>query len=161
VALLSERRLKPHERFFIPIYHFYQTELFLGRKCGIAVALRKGIPHKPVDLPPLVSVETTRICIPIGNSEVLLAAVQKSPGHAWNDADIIERLRFIRKSLLAGDLNAEHLFWNSVVSNPSDEKLLDLLHINEHHSVPLVTFLHEMVMCWILLHKRLSAVNLK
>jgi hypothetical protein len=54
---------------------------------------------------------------------VLLPAVDKS--------DIIERLRFRRKSLLAGDLNAKHPFWNSIVSNPSDEKLLDLLHANE------------------------------
>jgi hypothetical protein len=41
---------------------------------------------------PLVSIEATGVCIPTGNSEVLLAAVCKSPGHAWNDADIIELL---------------------------------------------------------------------
>jgi hypothetical protein len=49
---------------------------------------------------------------------VLLAAVYKSPGHAWNDADIIKLLSFRHKSLLAGNLNA------------SGAKLLDLLHIN-------------------------------
>jgi hypothetical protein len=38
----------------------------------------------PCDLPPLVSVEATGVCIPIGNSEVLLAAVYKSPGRAWH-----------------------------------------------------------------------------
>jgi hypothetical protein len=43
-----------------------------------------------VNLPPLVSVEATAVCIPIGNSEVLLAAVCKSPGRAWSDADITE-----------------------------------------------------------------------
>jgi hypothetical protein len=50
--------------------------------------MRKGIPHNLADLPPLVSTETTEVCLPIGNSEMLLAALFKSPGHAWNDTDI-------------------------------------------------------------------------
>jgi hypothetical protein len=32
VTVLSETRLTPHERFFIPNYHFYQTDPFPGRK---------------------------------------------------------------------------------------------------------------------------------
>jgi hypothetical protein len=37
----------------------------------------------------------------------------------------------MNKCILAGDLNAEHPFWNSAVSNPSGEKLLQMLDINE------------------------------
>jgi hypothetical protein len=62
---------------------------------------------------------------------VLLAAVCKSPGHAWNDADITELLSFRHKSLPAGNLNAKHPFWNSAISNTSGAKLLNLLHVNE------------------------------
>jgi hypothetical protein len=93
--------------------------------------VRKGILHIHGYLPPLVSIEATGLCIPIGNSEVLLAAVCKFPGHAWNDTDISELLSFRHKSLFAGDLNAKHPFWNSVVSNPSGPKLLNLLHLNK------------------------------
>jgi endonuclease/exonuclease/phosphatase family metal-dependent hydrolase len=82
-------------------------------------------------LPPLNSVEATGVCIPIGNSQVLLSAVYKLPGSAWSDAEIIELLGFRRKSILAGDLNAKHPFWNSAVSNPSREKLLELFDVNE------------------------------
>jgi hypothetical protein len=32
VAVLSETHLKPHERFFIPNYHFYQTDRFQEEK---------------------------------------------------------------------------------------------------------------------------------
>jgi hypothetical protein len=106
VALLSETHLKPHERFFISNCRFYQTDRYPGRKGGTAAAVRKGIPHNHVDLPPLVSVEATGVCIPIGNSEVLFAAAYKSPGRVWCDADNIELLSFRRKSILAGDLNA-------------------------------------------------------
>jgi hypothetical protein len=79
--------------------------------------------HSPQPCRPasLVSIEATGVCIPIGNSEVLLAAVCKSPGHAWNDADITELLNFRHMSLLAQDLNAKYPFLNSVVSNPSGE----------------------------------------
>jgi hypothetical protein len=131
VALLSETHLKPHEKFFIPNYHFYRTDRFPGRKGGTAVAVRKGIPHSYVDLPPLVLVEATGVFIPILNSEVLLAAVYKSPGCAWSDADTRELLNLRHKLVLTGDLNAKHPFWNSAVSNPSGEKLLELFDSSE------------------------------
>jgi hypothetical protein len=131
VSLLSQTHLKPHESFFIPNYHFYRTDRFPGRKGGTAFAVRKGIPHSHVDLPPLVSVEATGVCIPVLNSEILLAAVYKSPGRAWSDADTRELLNLRHKLVLAGDLNAKHPFWNSEVSNPSGEKLLELFASSE------------------------------
>jgi hypothetical protein len=84
---------RPHERFFILNYHYYRTDHYPGRKGRTAIGIRKGIPYINVDLPPLVSVEATGVYIPIGNSEVLLAAVYKSPGRAWSDADITELLK--------------------------------------------------------------------
>jgi hypothetical protein len=116
-ALFSEAYLKPHERFIT-----LSDRPLPGKK--------RCIPHNHAYLPPLVSIEATGVCIPI-NSEVLLVTVCKSSGHAWNDADITELLSFIRKSILAGDLNAKHPFWNSVVCNPLGAKLLSLLHVNE------------------------------
>jgi hypothetical protein len=62
--------------------------------------------------------ESAGICIPICSSEVRLAAVYTSPGHAWNDADITGLLSFRHKSLTTGNLNAKHPFWNIVVSKP-------------------------------------------
>jgi hypothetical protein len=131
VALFSETHLKSHERFFIPNYQFIEPNATQARKGGTAVEVRKGIAHNIVDLPPLVSAETTGVCIAIGNSEVLLAAVYKSPGRAWSDADITELLSFRRKSILPGDLNAKHPFLNSAVSTPSGEKLLELFDVSQ------------------------------
>jgi hypothetical protein len=82
VALLSETHLKPHERFCIPKYCIYQTDCFPGRKGGAAVAVRKGVCHNYIDLPPLISVEATGVWKPIRNSELLLVALCKSPGSA-------------------------------------------------------------------------------
>jgi exonuclease III len=107
VALFSETQLKSHERFFIPNFQIYRINHYQGRKGGTAVAVRKAIHHNHVDLPPLVSIEATGVGTLVGNSEVLLAAVYKSPGRAWSDADITELLSFRRRSILAGDLNAK------------------------------------------------------
>jgi hypothetical protein len=82
-------------------------------------------------LTPLVSVEATGVYMLIDNSEILLAAFYKSSGHAWIEADIIELLSFRHKSILTDDLNAKHPCWNSVVSNLSGKKLLDLFDVNE------------------------------
>jgi hypothetical protein len=80
VALLSETHLKPHERFSIRNYHIYQNDRHPGAKGGTAFAVRKGIPHSYVDLPPLISIKATGFCIPVGKTEIILAAVYRSPG---------------------------------------------------------------------------------
>jgi hypothetical protein len=116
VTLFSETHLKPHERFNIPGYHIYRMDSYLEIKGGTAVAVRKGIPKKHVDLHPLISVEATGSCIPIGNQEILLAAIYKCPGRNWNHADITELLSVRYKCIFAGDLNAKHPSWSSAIS---------------------------------------------
>jgi hypothetical protein len=68
MAVFLETCLKPHERFYIPIYHFYQNDCHLGRKDGTAIAIRIGILHNHAGLPPLIPAEATGVCIPTGNT---------------------------------------------------------------------------------------------
>jgi hypothetical protein len=77
----------------------FQIITFIGltasreEKAELPLQLEKAFPITMyVDMPPLVSIEATGVCISIGNSEVLLAAIYKSPGHVLNAADIIELL---------------------------------------------------------------------
>jgi hypothetical protein len=102
VALFSETHLKPRMMICIPNDHIYRYDRYGGHKGATAVAVKKGIPHTYVDLLPLLSVEKTAVCIPIGNTEMLLASVYKSPLRAWRDADITELLNFRAKSILVG-----------------------------------------------------------
>jgi hypothetical protein len=105
------------------------TEREDEHKDGTAVAVKKDMPHTCVDLLPLLLVDAAEVCVPIGNTEMFLASVYKSPRKLWSDTDITELLRFRNKSILAGDLNAEHPILNSKVSNPSGLKLLELFVI--------------------------------
>jgi hypothetical protein len=97
------------------------------KKSGTTVAVRKGIPHIHVYLPPLVSVEAIGVCIPMVMVKYCLQMfinLQTEPGV------MPELLSFRRKSILAGGLNAKNLFWNSIISNNSGMKLFNLQHIN-------------------------------
>jgi hypothetical protein len=131
VALFSETHLKPHERFSIQNYHFYRNVRQSGRKGGIAVAVKKRHPPQSFRSTSPHLREATGVCIPIGNREILLAAVYKSSGSTRIDADIAELLNLRRKCILAGDLNAKHPSWNSAFSNPSGGKLLQLFDRND------------------------------
>jgi hypothetical protein len=62
-------------RFYIPNHDIYWTDRQDWHIDRTATGVKKGIPHTIADLPPLLSVEATRVCIPIGNTEMLLAAV--------------------------------------------------------------------------------------
>jgi hypothetical protein len=93
VAILSaETHLKPHERFSVRNYHIHRTDCHPGLKGGTAIAVGKGILHTHV-APLPVSIKATEICVSIGNKEILLAAVYKTPGPTWSDADVIWALK--------------------------------------------------------------------
>jgi hypothetical protein len=116
VALFSGTHLKPHKRLHIPNYNFYLIDLHPGREGSGDVAVRQGVPHNHADLPPLMSIQPTGVCIPNGDSDILLAAVYISAGRGWIDENITELLNFRNKCILAGDLNAKRLVRNSRAS---------------------------------------------
>jgi hypothetical protein len=87
-ALFSETHLKPHERFYIPKHDIYRTDRGDRHNGGTVFAVKKTIPHTCIDLAPLLSVEATGFCIPIGNTEMFLTTVYKSPQRLCSDADI-------------------------------------------------------------------------
>jgi hypothetical protein len=118
VALISEARLKPYMRFCISNYGIYWIDRHGRQKGGTSVEVNKDIPHTYVNLPSFLSVEATGICIPIGNTEMLLAAVYKSPQKVWSDKVVTEFLYIRNKFILAGDLNANHPIWKSKIQIP-------------------------------------------
>jgi hypothetical protein len=58
-----------------------------GKKAELPLSVKRGII-------PLLSVEATGVCIPIGNTEMLLAALYKPPQRLWSDKDITKLFGF-------------------------------------------------------------------
>jgi hypothetical protein len=127
-ALLSETYLKPHERFYIPNYHFYWNYRLPWRNGGTAVSVRKVIPHNHLLSASAYfnrshrglhtdwqywSATSSRLYVPRPRLEYR---------HRW---------AFRHNWLLAEDLNGKHLFRNNVFSIPPGTTLLNLLHVNE------------------------------
>jgi hypothetical protein len=81
-------------RFFVPEYDIYRTD----RQGETTVAVLTGIPHTCMDLSLPLSLEAKGVCIPTTNTEMLVAAVHKSPQGLWNDTDITEVLGFRNNS---------------------------------------------------------------
>jgi hypothetical protein len=97
-------------RFCIPKYDIYRTDREDRHKDETAAAVEKPIPHTCFDLPPFLLVEATRVCIPIGNTEMYLSAAYKSPQRLWSHTGTTGLSGFRNKSVLACDLNADILF---------------------------------------------------
>jgi hypothetical protein len=74
VFLLSQTNVISHGRFLISNNHFYRTGRFPGKKEGNCVVVKKRNSPYRADLPFLVSIEATGVCIRIGNCEMLFAA---------------------------------------------------------------------------------------
>jgi len=150
VALLSETHVKPHDMFYIPNYQLYWTDHFLGIKGRTATAFRNDIAHTHVALPPLVWEEVTRVCILIGSSKVLFAAVNKFTGHTWIDRDITELLSLWNKFLLVDDLNAKNsvgvVKFQTLQMKNYWNYLIKITFKFQHHNVLLIILLKEMVM---------------
>jgi hypothetical protein len=54
-----------------------------------------------VDLPPVISVESAGVYIPIWKNEILLAAVHKSPCRTGRNTNVVEPLGFRNKCAVA------------------------------------------------------------
>jgi hypothetical protein len=142
---------------------FYWTDRYQGRSDETSVAVRKGVAHNNTELPPLASVEGTGVLeqdpalahketVRSYKTLVYIACIcLQVSGPARCDADITELWSFIRKSILAGDLNAKHPFRKSAVSNPSCENLMTLFELSKFEmsapQCPTHYSLREMVTC--------------
>jgi hypothetical protein len=99
---------KSHERFFIPNYHFHWTTS-QEEKEEILLQLEKHS-HNHVAPTPFKK--------PQGSAYRLVIVKRYLQQSTVSHQDI----SFRYKSLLAGDMNTKHPFWNSVVANPSGMK---------------------------------------
>jgi hypothetical protein len=114
-------------RFYFTKYVIYQAPHEDEQKGGTAIAIKKGIPHTRIDLPPFLSEEATGVCIPIGNIDICRIAVYKSLQRLWSDTDITELLGLRNKSILEGDLNKVHPVWNSKSFKPLTLEVLGIM----------------------------------
>ncbi|KAF0707143.1 Uncharacterized protein FWK35_00035132, partial [Aphis craccivora] len=135
VILLNETHLKSTSLLKLPNYHIYRndrpTPPGQSGAGGTAILIANKIAHHAV---PILTntLENTTIHIQINNQETRLSAIYKRPANRLALSDIDSLLDTDLPTILAGDLNAKHPFWNSRRTNSAGLLLQDHMVNNNY-----------------------------
>jgi hypothetical protein len=115
ICLLSETFLHQGKAFRLTNYVCHSTDRpTVGG--GTAILVRRGIVHHSVSVPVLTHLQATAIQVMLAGRPVKVPAAYLSPSCQLIGADLDTCLGGGLLFLLAGDLNAKHVDWNSWLS---------------------------------------------
>ena len=113
LILVSETHLKPDHRSRLQGYHCLRTDRPGRRRGGgTAIYVRRSVVHRPIQLPPLQSLEATAAYVHLGGTEVLLVSVYHPPRRQFVVNEYLSILNLHPHVILAGDFNAKHQRWH-------------------------------------------------
>lgn len=133
IACVSETHLIPTEHFKIGGYAVYRADRQAPHASGgVAIFIKRNIYHYELYLPGLISIESVAINLTTSNGQLLtIAAVYKSPNRRLHDSDLDYIFTQNNSTLVIGDLNCKHVFWNCRVSNPNGSRLFNYVTNND------------------------------
>ncbi|CAI6374197.1 unnamed protein product [Macrosiphum euphorbiae] len=130
IILLNETHLASNSQFNLPNFFSYATNrpLVNGHPPagGTAVLVNKKFIHHHVKII-TTSINNTAIVIQINDAELTLVSAYKSPGTQLVTSDLDIILDSGQNVIIAGDLNAKHLAWNSRSTNTAGRTLFNYL----------------------------------
>jgi hypothetical protein len=124
IRLLSETFLHLAQAFRLANYVCHRTDRPTAGG-GTAIRVRRGIVHHSVPVPVLTHLEATAIQIMLGGRPVKVLAGFLSPSRPLIGADLDACFGGGLPVLLAGDLNAKHVDWNSRLNTRMRKLLRD------------------------------------
>jgi len=80
---------------------------------GTGILVRRGIVHHPVSVPGLTHLEATTIQVTLAGKPVIIFAAYISPSRPLIGADLTACFGGGLPVLMAGELNAKHVYWNT------------------------------------------------
>ena len=133
IACVSETHFIPTQQFKIGGYNIYRTDRLAPHASGgVAIFIKRNIKHYEIILPELTSIEAVAINLILSNEEVVtISAVYKAPNKRLHSSDLDHLFHQNNASLIIGDLNCKHVFWNCRVSNPNGERLFNYVTNND------------------------------
>jgi hypothetical protein len=122
ICLLSETFLKPNQAFRLAnfVCHRRQTD----SRDGTVILVRRGIVHHSVPVPGLTHLEAA-IQVTMAGRPVKILAVYISPSRPLIGEDLTACFGGGLPVLMAGDLNAKHVEWNSRMTTRRGKHLRD------------------------------------
>ena len=92
---------------------------------GTAILVRRGIVHHSVPVPRLTHLEATAVQVTLAGRPVKILAAYLSPSRPLIGADLTACFGGGLPVLLDGDLNANHVNWNSRLTTRRGKLLFD------------------------------------
>ena len=112
-----------------------ELEHFLSQHChrtdrptaggGTAFLVRCGIVHNSLPVPGLTHLEATAVQVTLARRPVKILAAYLSPSRLLIEADLTASFGGGLPGLMAGDLNAKHVDWNSRLTTRRGKRLRD------------------------------------
>lgn len=144
ILLLAETFLKPHHSLNIRNYIVYRNDRTHQAHGGVAIVIRKNIPHKVRSPINTALIENVAIEVNINNVSTCITAAY-SPKYSTHFANDIQALTSHNSQfLLFGDFNAKHTAWNCNNNNKAGISLYTthqlsqfmIYHTPEHTHYP-------------------------
>lgn len=118
--LLNETHLIPTNKFVLANYKTYrQDRVSKHRGGGVAVLVANSIRHDHLPLPELKTIEAIGVKIYTSTGNIELISAYHRPQQALSKQDLAQLIANTKQRIVAGDLNAKHITWNSLKNNKS------------------------------------------
>ena len=124
IRLLSEAFLKPVQAFRLVNYVCHHTDRPTAGG-GKGILERRGIVHHSVPVPGLTHLEATAVQVTLTGRPVKILATYLSPSRPLIGADLTACFGGELLVLMADDLNAKHVDWNSRLATRRGKLLRD------------------------------------
>jgi endonuclease/exonuclease/phosphatase family metal-dependent hydrolase len=123
LIFLSETWLKENDIFYLPFYDCYRSDREYG---GVAILIRKTIPHVFYSKICLPAAEAVSIKIKDSHGEFTASAIYCSPNNSRSNAKAFfdQVLSIPGPHVVAGDFNAKHTAWNNTCNCRKGQDLL-------------------------------------
>jgi len=115
ICLLRETFLKPDQAFRLANYVCHSTDRPTAGG-GTAILVSRGIVNNSVPVPGLTHLEATAAQVTLAGRPVKILGGSLSPSHSLIRADLTACFGGGLPVLVAGDLNAKHVDWNSLLT---------------------------------------------
>jgi hypothetical protein len=129
IMLLGETWLRTGDNFKIPNYVIYRNDRLDQPGGGTAVCVKKNLKH---DVLPSANsqIENTAINLYLTDSVIRIVSAYCPPGKILTSPDLDAIFSDETPTLVLGDLNAKHQFWNCNSTNNSGRALLNYTRLN-------------------------------
>jgi hypothetical protein len=124
ICLLIETFFNPGQAFRLANYVCHRTDR-LTAGGGTAILVRRGIVHHSVPVLRLIHLEATAIQVTLAGRPVKILAAYLSPSRPLIGADLNACFGGGLPVLMAGNLNAKHVDWNSRLTTKRGKLLRD------------------------------------